>query len=186
LSQSAALCVRNVATEEDTVNLSVLNDLVLKVHNHTRLSASDKAYIRNKLPRMLAGRRAFQATVSYAHPAGVTIRGAPAGSFVKAFALLLGKKAFGTKRIIGHPLYDDLEKSLTIGILRTNFEFGRPKGFYCCPRCSLAVFPLLELDLLHYLRGKDLARDMRRRIESREGPFEHGVADRLVEFALSF
>jgi hypothetical protein len=168
------------------MDLTALSELVAKVHDHSRLSVSDKAYVRNRLPRMLGDRRAFQAIACYSHPAHTVIRGAPARSFVKAYALLLGKKAFRTKRMIGHPFYDDLEKSLTIGIMRSNFEGGRPKGFYCCPSCSLAVFPLLELDLLHYLCGGVLARDMRRRIESGEGPFAHGVADRLVQFTLSF
>jgi hypothetical protein len=50
----------------------------------------------------------------------------------------------------------------------------------------LAVFPLYELDLLHYLTCRPLADDLRRRIERREGPFAKGLSGKMAAFTLSF
>lgn len=175
-----------LSTLEGLMVLDRFNELILKVHAHNRFSPSDKAYVRDTLPGVLGVHRTIHSFRAYQHPSGIKVAGAPSRSFLKAYSLLLGKKAFGTRRFTGHPLYDDFEISLTIGIMRSHFEGGNPKGFYCCKICSLAIFPLLELDLLHHLTGGPLTRDMRPRIERREGAFAKGPTDRLVEFTLSF
>jgi len=162
------------------------NELILKVRGHVHLSPADKKYVQETLPQVLGVHRSVQSFRYYQHPAGRKIAGAPSRTFLKSYALILAKRVFGTKGFTGQPLYDEFEQSLTLGIMRSHFEHGAPKGFYCCRLCSLAVFPLYKLDLLHYLTCKPLAQDMRCRIEGREGAFSKGLADNLVEFTLGF
>jgi hypothetical protein len=115
--------------------LAGLNDLVLKIHDHCRLSASDKAFVRDALPQVLGTHRAVESFREYRHPAGVMVRGAPSRTFIKAHALLAAKRVFGGKGFVHHPLYRQFEEDLTLGIMRSNFEGGSPKGFYCCKVC---------------------------------------------------
>lgn len=168
------------------MDLTRLNDLIVTIHNGSRISTADKHFVREDLPTIVRDKRTIESVAEYPHPAGLTVRGAPAYTFLKSHLILVAKKAFGPRGMTGHPFYDDVEQWLTIGIMRSHFEHGKPKGFYCCKTCTLAVFPLLEMDLLHYVSGKPLAREMRHRIERREGAFAKGVSGKLVDFVLSY
>lgn len=168
------------------MELKHFNQLVQKVHDHHRLTPADQTYVRQELPLLLRDYRTIFMTREYQHPAGLLIRGAPVRSFLSSYALLLAKKTYGKKGLPAQPLYAELEKRLVINLMRSNFEHGQPKGFFCCKICTLAIFPLLALDMFYLLEGKRLAPRMRAMIENREGPFEKGLSTSLVDFSLSF
>ena len=107
-------------------------------------------------------------------------------SFLASYGLLLGKKAFGTRKYIRQPFFDALENRLTMGVMRGNFVHGQPRGFYCCRVCSLALMPLYEMDMLTQLPGRELAASLRGMIERREGRFNSLPPKKLLDFSLSF
>jgi hypothetical protein len=168
------------------MNLQKFNELIVKVHDHITLTQAEKTYIKDDLPLILVDIPTIHTIREYTHPVCTRLTGAPPRSYLKAYSLILGKKAFGTREMIGHPFFDEIEKELTIGIMRSNFEYDRPKGYYCCKICSMAIFPLLEMDLLHKLSGKEIAYAVRPRIEARDPQFTKGVPEKLIEFTLSF
>jgi len=168
------------------MNLQKFNELIVKVHDHITLTQAEKTYIKDDLPLLLVDIPTIHTIREYTHPVGTRLTGAPPRSYLRAYSLILGKKAFGTRDLIGHPFFDEIEKDLTIGIMRSNFEQGHPKGYYCCKICSMAIFPVLEMDLLHKLSGKEFASAVRPRIEARDPQFTKGVPEKLVDFTLSF
>ena len=168
------------------MDLSRLNELIVKVHDHLTLTPAERTYIKEDLPSFLLDIPTIHTIREYTHPVGTRLTGAPPRSYLRAYSLILGKKAHGTREMIGHPFFDEIEKDLTIGIMRSNFEQGHPKGYYCCKICSMAIFPVLEMDLLHKLSGKEIANIVRPRIEARDPQFTKGVPEKLVDFTLSF
>lgn len=159
------------------------NDLVLKVHSNGKISTKEKDYIKDSLPIFIGNN---SRCYSYPHPSGIKIIGAPSRTFISSYSLLLAKKAYQTKRIIPNKFYEDIEKGLTIGIFRSGFYGNQVKGFYCCKRCSLAVFPLLELDYFHYIESNKFIDLLRSEIVNRNGRFSKGMNDKIVDFQLSF
>ena len=50
---------------------------------------------------------------------------------MKSALLLAGQKALG-RRYGGSLFYETVEKELALGIMRSHFHHGYPKGTYCC------------------------------------------------------
>jgi len=168
------------------MDLYKFNDLIVKIHNHTPLTQAEKAYIKEDLPSILVDIPTIHTVREYIHPVGVRLTGAPPRSYITSYALILAKKAFGTRELIDHPLYETIEKDLTLHIMRGSYEYDRPKGYYCCKICTMAVFPLFDLNLLHLISGKQIAEVVRQRIIAREPFFTQGVPAKLIDFTLSF
>jgi hypothetical protein len=168
------------------MDLERFNDLVLQVHDHKQLQTDDKDFIRNELPLVMGGLEQIDRIREWEHPAGVRIKGAPVRSYLAAYGLMLGKKAYGTHRFIGQRFFDDMEKRLTMGVMGANFVQGHPRGFYCCKICSMAVLPLFEYKMMERLPNKELADNLRGMIEHREGRFAGSMPKALTEFSLSF
>lgn len=168
------------------MDLQIFNDLILKVHDHVPLTPSDRELIKHDLPALLVDIPTIHTIREYTHPVGTKLTGAPPRTYLKAYSLILGKKAFGTKEVTGHPFFEQLERELTLGIMRSNFEQGHPKGYYCCKICTMAVFPLFDLNLLYLLSGKKIAEDVRPKIEGRDPFFTSRVPLKLLDFTLSF
>jgi len=168
------------------MNLQKFNYLIVKVHGHTTLSIAEKTYIKQDLPAILVDIPTIHMVREYTHPVGVRLTGAPPRSYITAYALILGKKAFGTRELIDHPFYEIIEKELTLHIMRGTYEYDRPRGYYCCKICTMAVFPLFDLNLLHLISGKKIAEVVRSKIQAREPFFTQGVPAKLIDFTLSF
>ncbi|MFC2064514.1 hypothetical protein ACFLXB_05415 [Chloroflexota bacterium] len=168
------------------MDLERFDQLINHIHDHKRLSPADKDFIRHELPLLMGGLPQIDRIREYDHPAGVHIKGAPVRSYLSAYALMLGKKAFGTRKFIGQRFFDDLENRLTLGVMRGNFVHKQPKGFYCCKVCSLAVLPLYEMNMLASLPNKELGINLRGMVERREGRFSGSIPEKLVSFSLSF
>ncbi|MFC2028796.1 hypothetical protein ACFLTX_02595 [Chloroflexota bacterium] len=168
------------------MELDTFNQLVLQVHGRKRLEPDERDYIREELPAVMGGLKQIDRIREWDHPAGVRIKGAPVRSYLAAYGLLLGKKAFGTKKFIGQRFFDDMENRLTMGVMRANFVHGQARGFYCCKICSMAILPLFEYNMLAYLPNKELGSNLRGMIERREGRFSGGMPEKLTHFSLSF
>lgn len=168
------------------MELQKFNELIVKIHDHILLTQAEKSYIREDLPALLVDIPTIHTVREYIHPVGVKLTGAPPRSYITAYALILGKKAFGTRELIAHPFYETIEKELTLHIMRGTYEHNRPRGYYCCKICTMAVFPLFDLNLLHLISGKKIADEMRPRVAAREPFFTQGVPTKLIDFTLSF
>jgi hypothetical protein len=173
-------------TLEVMMDLERFNDLVVQVHDHKQLQTEDKEFIREELPLVMGGLPQIDRIREWDHPSGVHIKGAPVRSYLAAYGLMLGKKAFGTRDYIGQRFFDDMENRLTMGVMRASFVQGHPRGFYCCKICSMAVLPLFEYKMLAQLPNKELAENLRGMIERREGRFAGSMPKALTEFSLSF
>lgn len=168
------------------MDLQKFNDLIVKIHDHIPLTQIEKSYIREDLPALLVDIPTIHTVREYIHPVGVKLTGAPPRSYITAYALLLEKKAYGTREQVPHPFYETLEKELTLHIMRGTYEYDRPRGYYCCKICTMAVFPLYDLDLLHLISGRQIADAVRPRILTREPYFTQGVPRKLIDFTLTF
>jgi hypothetical protein len=117
-------------------------------------------------------------------PRGFVVSGAPVGTFVKSALLIAGGRALG-RRYAGLDFYERVEADLALGIMRSHFHHGYPKGTHCCVACTLAVLPVLEAGAIRYFDGRVLARDVRALIAKRGWRFAKPANAKMVSWALS-
>ena len=46
--------------------------------------------------------------------------------------------------------FENVERDLALGIMRSHFHHEYPKGTHCCVQCTLAVYPVLEAGAIRY------------------------------------
>jgi hypothetical protein len=147
------------------------------------LSAGDGTFVKTKVPKDLADYPRWRRPARIAHPAGFSVSGAPVGTFIRSALLLAGRKALGN-RYAGAPFYEQVEKDVSFGIMRSYFHSGYPKGAFCCAQCTLAVYPLLETGALRYFDTKALAKNVRRMIDDRSWRFAGAPNAKMLDWAL--
>ena len=150
------------------------------VADATQLSADDKAFVKTAVPKAMA---AAKPPKKITHPAGFSVSGAPARTFTRSALLLAGKKALGN-RYGGSPFYEEVERDVSFGIMRSHFHGGHPKGAFCCAQCTLAVYPLLESGALRYFDCKPLAKNVRRLIDEGGWRFASPPNAKMLAWAL--
>jgi hypothetical protein len=101
------------------------------------------------------------------HPAGFTISGAVVRTFVSASLVLAGRHALGRDFAKKSAYFEAIARDIAFGVMRSHFVHGDPKGAYCCPQCTLAVYPLYEARALPWLGGPELAEDVRTLVRER-------------------
>jgi hypothetical protein len=148
-----------------------------------RLTPDDARFIRETIPSALSAFPRIKPPKSIKHPAGFSLSGAPVRTFLRSALLLAGRKALGS-RYDGAPLYEDVEKDLAFGIMRSNFQLGYPKGAHCCQQCTLAVYPVLALGAIRYFDGAELAASVRQLIEQRKWRFSSPPNPKLLRWSL--
>ena len=148
------------------------------------LPSADAAFIRDIVPRELASVPRLKFPQTSRHPAGFTVTGAPVGTFARSALLIAGRKVLGG-RYRGSTFYEDVEKDLAFGIMRSNFHHGYPAGTHCCVQCTLAVYPILALGAIRYFDCRALAKDARRLIEDGEWRFAKPANPAMVKWALA-
>ena len=72
-----------------------------------------------------------------------TLPAAPVGTFLRSALLTAGQKALG-RRFANHSFFENVERDLALGVMRSHFHHEYPKGTHCCVQCTLAVYPVLE------------------------------------------
>jgi hypothetical protein len=128
-----------------------------------RLSTKDVSFVRDVAPRQLECFPRLQLPRSIRHPAGFPVSGASVGTFLRGALLIAGQKALG-KRFGGSEFYEDVEKDLAFGIMRSHFHHGYPKGVHCCVQCTLAVIPVLEAGAIRYFDCRELYTSVNREV----------------------
>lgn len=75
-------------------------------------------------------------------------------------------------------------KDLALGIMRSHFHLGYPKGTHCCVGCTLAVYPVLVLNAVRYFNCRELAQDVREIIATKAWRFAKPVNAKLLSWSL--
>jgi hypothetical protein len=143
----------------------------------------DLEFVRDGLPRAFGSFRKLRLPRTTRHPGGFTVSGAPIGTFVRSALLLAGQKALG-RRFAGHPFFEDVERDLALGVMRSHFHHGYPKGTHCCVQCTLAVYPVLEASAIRYFDCAPLAAQVRQVVRKRQWRFAGTVNPALVRWSL--
>jgi hypothetical protein len=147
------------------------------------LSRDDIRFVRDTLPSALEGFPGIKTPKRVRHPAGFTVSGAPVGTFVRAALLLAGQKALG-RRFAGHAFYESVERDLALGIMRSHFHHGYPKGTHCCVQCTLAVYPVLEAGAIRYFACGPLSAQVRAIVRTRQWRFARPVNATMARWSL--
>ena len=148
-----------------------------------RLPTEDIAFVREVVPRELASFPNLDLPTRIQHPAGFVISGTPVGTFLRSALLIAAQKALGS-RFGGAPFYEDVERDLAFGIMRSHFHHGYPKGTHCCVQCTLAVYPVLEARAIRYFDCWELARDVKELITKGEWRFVSPPNAKMLSWAL--
>jgi hypothetical protein len=149
-----------------------------------RLAPEDGVFVREVVPGDLDGFPDLHLPERVRHPAGFVLSGAPVGTFLRSGLLLAGQKAFG-RRYEGSRFYQNVERDLAFGIMRSHFHHGYPKGVHCCVQCSLAVYPVLAAGAIRYFDCMELAEELRRLIEGRKWRFAKPANAQMISWSLS-
>jgi hypothetical protein len=107
-----------------------------------RLSQQDKQHLPGLFEQIYSvlDTRPFPDKVKLA--TGITAKGATGRIALNAYLLLLARKAYGLEFMKQDKRLEARSQQLAFNIMRSNFTHGDPKGIYCCPTCTLSVFPL--------------------------------------------
>ena len=147
------------------------------------LSRDDIAFVRDALPSTLESFPKVKPPKTIHHPGGFTVSGAPVGTFLRAALLIAGQKALG-RRFAGHPFFENVERDLALGIMRSHFHHGYPKGTHCCVQCTLAVYPVLEAGAIRYFECAPLSDQVRQIVRKRQWRFARPVNAAMVRWSL--
>lgn len=149
-----------------------------------RLTPDDNIFVREVAPKVLQAFPKLDLPKRARHPAGFAVSGAPVGTFLRSGLLLAGQKVFG-RRYEGSRFYQDVERDLAFGIMRSHFHHGYPKGAHCCVQCSLAVYPVLAAGAIRTFDCTKVADALRHLIESRIWRFAKLPNAQMVNWSLA-
>jgi hypothetical protein len=119
---------------------------------------------------------------------GAIARGATGRIALNAYLLLLARKAFGKdyvytqrdKRLNYWALY------LEFHIMRNHFGGWGEKGIYCCPTCTLSVFPLYCVDAFRWFDCDLLKQNVLKSYRSRSSVFARQFSQSYADWAMRF
>jgi hypothetical protein len=147
------------------------------------LSSDDVGFVREALPSALESFPKVKPPKTIHHPGGFTVSGAPVGTFLRAALLIAGQKALG-RRFAGHAFFENVERDLALGIMRSHFHHGYPKGTHCCVQCTLAVYPVLEAGAIRYFECAPLSAQLRQIVRKRQWRFARPVNAAMMRWSL--
>jgi hypothetical protein len=165
------------------VSFDRLWDVGERARSRGSLSRDDVAFVRDTLPSTFASFPRVKPPGKIQHPGGFTVSGAPVGTFLRAALLIAGQKALG-RRFAGHPFFESVERDLALGIMRSHFHHGYPKGTHCCAQCTLGVYPVLQAGAIRYFECKPLADQIRQIVRKREWRFARPANAAMQRWAL--
>ena len=147
------------------------------------LAREDVRFVRDVIPKALDGFPKMKVPARVRHPGGFSVSGRPVVSFVKGALLVAGQKALG-RRFGGDEFYERVERDLALGIMRSNFHNGYPKGAFCCVQCTLAVIPVLDAGAIRYFDCDEVSAAARDLVQRRKWRFARPVDPKMVKWAL--
>jgi len=165
------------------MNIHTIWTIAERARARQRLSSDDIAFVREVIPRELKTFPDLHLPKTIRHPAGFSISGAPVGTFLRSALLIAGQKVLGS-RFGGSSFYENVERDLAFGIMRSHFHHGYPKGTHCCVQCTLGVYPVLESGAIRYFDCAELAQDVRRLITDGKWRFVKPPNPKMVRWSL--
>jgi len=156
-----------------------------QVRHGRKLSAEEKDFISEMVPRELATfpRVGFPRRIR--HPAGFSLAGAPVRTLTQCVLVLSAQRVLGPRYYTRSEFYERVAIDLAFGIMRSHFHHGFPKGTHCCAQCSLAVYPVLKARALRWFDGPSFATTVRRLIVARQWRFSAATNPQMVAWALA-
>lgn len=150
---------------------------------HARVPAPDEAFVRDAIPAALSDFPDMSLPRRIKHPGGFAVSGRPVGTFARTALLVAGTRVFGP-RYKGAPFYERIETDLALGIMRSNFNLGYPKGTFCCQTCTLAILPALAVNAIRHFDCGELRDSVEALIQRRMWRFTSSPNKRLLSWAL--
>ena len=169
---------------EAKMNYDRLWEISEKATKRRALTADERKFVAEVIPRELAAFPRLKLPARVKHPAGFGVSGAVVGTFVRCALVLSAQKALGRRYSAVSEFYDRVERDLAMGIMRSHFHHGYPKGTHCCVQCSLAVYPVLKAKAIRWFDCGPLEKSVRGMIQGKEWRFSQGVSPVMVEWAL--
>lgn len=166
------------------MDYSLLFEIADRSRGRERLAPADAEFIRDVVPRELASFPHIPLPKKVRHPAGFSLSGAPVHTFTWSALILSASRVLGPRYAGGSAFYDHVERDFAMRIMRSNFHRGFPRGVHCCAQCTLAVYPVLQAGAIRWFESKELAKDVRKIIESRQWLFKNFKHARMLEWAL--
>jgi hypothetical protein len=162
-------------------------DTLLAVAERARtrapLSRDDLVFVREGLPVAFASFPQIKLAKTIRHPGGFTVSGAPVGTFLRSALLIAGQKALG-RRFAGHAFFENVERDLALGVMRSHFHHDYPKGTHCCVQCTLAVYPVLKAGAIRYFDCAPLSKTVNDIVRTRQWRFARPVNAAMVRWSL--
>jgi hypothetical protein len=149
-----------------------------------KLSAGDRRWVSEDLPRVFAAFPRLEVPNRVRHPAGFSVTGASVRSLVRSALLLAARGALGPHYHRESAFFAQVETDLALRISLSVFRHGDPPGAYCCPTCTLAVLPLFERRAIHWFDCRPLESNVRALIARRGWRFRAKVDPRMIDWAL--
>jgi hypothetical protein len=155
-----------------------------KARYGARLTSEENRFVVETVPGELAEfpKNPFPARVR--HPAGFSVSGAPVRTLVRCALVLSAQRVLGRRYGSRSEFYDRVEADLAFGIMRSHFHHGYPKGTFCCPQCTLAVYPVLMAEAIRWFDCADLAKTVRQLIETKQWRFSTSTNPPMIAWAL--
>lgn len=150
-----------------------------------KLSPDDQEFIRDRVPLEMQALPGASYPRRIRHPAGFTISGAVVRTFVKCALVLSAQRVLGRQYYKASDFYDRAASELMLGMTLTHFQYGAPKGAYCCAQCTLAFLPVLEARALRWINCPQLASAVKVLIRRRQWRFSSSTNPRMISWSLS-
>ena len=163
-------------------NLDRLWTVAERARTRGPLLRGDVEFVRDTLPAALESFPRVKPPKTIRHPGGFAVSGAPVGTFLRSALLIAGQKALG-RRFAGHSFYENVERDLALGIMRSHFHHGYPKGTHCCVQCTLAVYPVLEAGAIRFFDCASLSKQLRQIVRTRQWRFARPVNPAMVRWS---
>jgi len=117
---------------------------------------------------------------------GIIARGATGKTALNAYLLLLARKAYGTDYMKQDTRMHNHAQYLALHIMRANFTHGTPKGIYCCPTCTLSVFPLYCIHAFKWFDCDLLKKNVLEAYENHTSVFSRKFNEGYGDWAMRF
>ena len=163
-----------------------LHELLDVAASRSRFTADEKTAAISLLDDMYRMLETYKNPPGFKLASGDLATGATGRVALNSYFLLLGRLALG--RDYSH--HDDRflywKMRLGYAIMRGHFTGRAEKGIYCCPTCTLSVFPLYCLDAFDDLDCKLLKDNVFAAYTSKVHPFNSQFKQKYADWALSF
>ena len=167
------------------MDLVELNEFMIKLGEGKRLSAADKAKIKEELPSLIKIIKAGDVPAKIILPSGDKLGSATRLTALKCHALLLARKAFGSNYIKVDSGYEQLAMDVLFYVMRAYFNCGGIKGEFCCPPCTLSLWTLYKTNCFKWVDCNELTANIEESYQLKKSVFEGQYSQKYADWAMS-